>query len=110
MILQVIIGASHSPSVLVQLKNFRSTSFVLFIILCAFIHYNVFAIFNLSTNFQLLLNVLNNHHPNLRFTCEEVSDLSLPFFDVELTICDGKFNVNVYRKPTFTGVLVHFKA
>ena len=66
---------------------------------------DVFAIFNFSTKVQLFLNVLNNQNPNLRFTCEEVSE---PFLDVKLTICDGEFNICVYRKPTFTGVLIHF--
>ena len=65
----------------------------------------MFAIFNSSTKVQLFLNVLNNQNPNLRFTCEEVSE---PFLDVKLTICDGEFNICVYRKPTFTGVLIHF--
>ena len=30
-----------------------------------------FAIFNSSADAQFFLNVLNNHHPNLRFTLEE---------------------------------------
>ena len=54
--------------------------------------------------------MLNNQLPNLRFTCEEASSPPLPFFDVELTICDAEFNVRVYRKPTFTGVLSHFNS
>ena len=67
----------------------------------------VFAIFDSSIKVQLFLNVLNKQHPNLRFTCEEASGPSLPFLDVELTICDGEFNICVYRKPTFIGVLLH---
>ena len=54
--------------------------------------------------------MLNNQHPNLRFTREEASGPSLPFLDVELTICDGEFNINVYCKPTFTAVLLHFNS
>ena len=71
---------------------------------------DVFAIFNSSTEVQLFLNVFNNQHPNLCFTCEEASGFSLPFLEVELTICDGEFNINVYSKPTFTGVLLHFNS
>ena len=33
---------------------------------------DVFAIFNSSTEVQLFLNVLNNQHPNLGFTCVEL--------------------------------------
>ena len=73
-------------------------------------HYvdDVFAIFDSSTEVQLFLNVLNKQHPNLRFTCEEASGPSLPFLDVEQTICNREFNICVYHKPTFTGVLLHF--
>ena len=56
------------------------------------------------------LKLLNSQHPNLRFTCEKASGTSSPFFDVELMICDGEFNISVYRKPTFTGVLLHFNS
>ena len=66
---------------------------------------DVFAIFNSTIEVQMFLEVLNNQHPNLRFTCEEASGPSLPFLDVQLTICDREFNICVYRKPTFTGGL-----
>ena len=71
---------------------------------------DMFAIFDFSTEVQMFLEVLNNQHPNLRFTCEEASGPSLPFLDVQLTICDGEFNICVYRNPTFTGVLLHFNS
>ena len=71
---------------------------------------DVFAVFNSPTGVQLFLDVLNNQHPNLRFACEEASNPSPPFLDVELAICDGEFNICVYRKPTFTGVLLHFNS
>ena len=67
-------------------------------------------VFNSSTDVQLFLNVLDNQHLNLCFTCEKASSSSLPFFDVELTICNREFNVSVYRKPAFTGVLLHFNS
>ena len=70
----------------------------------------VFSIFNSSADFQLLRNVLNIQHSNLRFKCEEVSSPSLPFLDVEVAICNGKFCISVYPQPTFTGVLLHFNS
>ena len=71
---------------------------------------DVFAIFNSAIEVQMFLEVLNNQHPNLRFTCEQASRPSLPFLDVQLTIWDREFNICVYRKPTFTGVLLHFNS
>ena len=71
---------------------------------------DVLAIFNSTTEVQFFLNVLNNQHSILRFTCEEASGPSLPFLDVEQASCDGEFNISVYRKPTFTGVLLYFNS
>ena len=34
----------------------------------------------------------------------------IPFLDAELTICDGEFNISVYCKSTFTGLLLHFNS
>ena len=56
---------------------------------------DVFAIFNFAIEVQMFLEVLNNQHPNLRFTCEEASGPSLPFLDVQLTICNRDFNICV---------------
>ena len=71
---------------------------------------DVLAIFNSTTEVQFFLNVLNNQHPILRFTCEEASGPSLPLLNVELASCNGEFNINAYGKPTFTGVLLHFNS
>ena len=71
---------------------------------------DVFATFDSSTEVQLVLDALDKRHPNLRLKCEEASVPSLPFLDIELTICDGEFNTCVYCKPTFTGVLLHFNS
>ena len=68
------------------------------------------AIFNSLTDIHFFLNMLNNQHPNIHFTCEEASRPSLPFLDVEVTICDTELSGSEYRKQTFTGVLFHFNS
>ena len=70
----------------------------------------VLAIFNSPVDIQFFLNVVNNQHPNFRFTWVEASDPSLPVLDVEVTICDREFDVSDYYKPTFTGLLLHFNS
>ena len=51
------------------------------------------------------LTVLDKQHSNLHFTCEGAS---LPFLDVEVMIHEEGFDISVYRKQTFTSVLLHF--
>ena len=115
--LRSLIGSASVSSVLVIKRNFFNnvennfdqhlSFYLLFYVRCVG---NLFAIFNSLTDAQLFLNLLNNLRPNVRFTCEEVSGPSVPFLDVELTICGGEFNVSVYQKPTFTGVLLQFNS
>ena len=69
-----------------------------------------FAIFNSSVDTQLFLNVLNNQHSNLFFTCEEIQGPSLRFLDIEVTICEVEFDIRVSHKPNFSGVLLRFNS
>ena len=52
-------------------------------------------------------NFLNEQHSNLRFTLEKGGS-SIPFLDVKVTQSD-KLTTEVYRKPTYTGLLLHYK-
>ena len=51
------------------------------------------------------LQVLNNVHPSLSFTMELEHDGSIPFLGTVLTL-----TTEVYRKPTDTGLLLHFQS
>ena len=56
------------------------------------------------------LQVLNNVHPSLPFTMELELDGSIPFLGTVLTRCGGTLTTEVYRKPTDTGLLLHFQS
>ena len=62
-----------------------------------------------ATDF-LQLHVLNNVHPSLSFTIELELDGSIPFLGTVLTRCGGTLTTEVYRKPTDTGLLLHFQS
>ena len=49
-------------------------------------------------------------HPSLSFTMEIEHDGSIPFLGTVLTRCGGTLITEVYRKPTDTGLLLHFQS
>ena len=73
---------------------------------------DIFCVFRDGSNHQAFLDKLNNFHPNLKFTAE-IGPSTLPFLDTSISLPDvenGSFTSKVYRKPTFTGLLLNFNA
>ena len=68
---------------------------------------DIFAVFQSNIERDQFLDILNQAHQNLTFTME-TSTSSLPFLDVSISIKDGSYHTAVYRKPTNTGVLMHY--
>jgi len=69
-------------------------------------------VFRQNSPYQGFLDRLNDLHPNLKFTAE-VGPSTLPFLDTAISlpnIDDGIFTSDVYRKPTYTGLLLNFHA
>ena len=55
--------------------------------------------------------LLNNFHPNIKFTHEVEVDNSISFLDVKVTRdIDNNFSTCVYRKQTDTSIYVHWRA
>ena len=54
------------------------------------------------------LTTLNGLHPSLKFTMELPSDNMIPFIGIEIIKNGTDLETRVYRKPTNTGLLLHF--
>ena len=59
---------------------------------------------------KLFFEFINKQHDNLKFTYENSKNNMLPFLDVQVILDDSMFHTSVYRKSTFTGLLLNFKA
>jgi len=69
---------------------------------------DTFLLFNDPSHINPFMSYLNSQHPNIRFTCEAEQNNKLSFLDTTVTFHNGCFSVNTYRKPTFTGLGLHF--
>ena len=56
------------------------------------------------------LSTLNDLHPSLTFTMELPVDNKIPFIGIEIVKHGIKLETQVYRKPTNTGLLLHFQS
>ena len=56
------------------------------------------------------LDVLNGLHPSIHFTMELSNNDSIPFIRTLITKNSNKLETQVYRKPTNTGLLLHFQS
>ena len=69
---------------------------------------DVFALFQSIEHRDQFFSMLNSAHPNLKFTME-TSTSSLPFLDAAMSIKNGRFNTEIYRKTTNTGVVMNYQ-
>ena len=58
--------------------------------------------------FDLFFNQLNNLSPSVSFTVEWERNGKLPFLDVLVHNLNGNLSFSIYRKPTHSGVYLHF--
>ena len=73
---------------------------------------DVFCVFRLGVPHENFLNSLNNMHSNLRFT-SEIGPSEISFLDTFISLPTtegGSFTSRVFRKSTFTGLMLHYSA
>jgi len=58
---------------------------------------------------EAFLSSLNESHPSVSFTMELGEHGKLTFLGMEIGKCNGRLETRVYRKPTDTGLLLHYK-
>jgi len=59
---------------------------------------------------EAFLSSLNESHPSVCFTMELGENGKLPFPGTDIRKCNGRLETRVYRKPTDTGLLLHYKS
>ncbi|CAF4737377.1 unnamed protein product [Rotaria sp. Silwood1] len=69
---------------------------------------DTFVLIEPITKAENVLEILNNFHPSISFTHQLETNGSLPFLDVWVTRSTEtkKFQTAVYRKETFTGLMI----
>ena len=71
---------------------------------------DTFAIFREPNHAEKFKEYLNTKHNNIKFTMEGENEGTLPFIGVTVTRDNEGFHTSVYRKPTFTGLLMNFNS
>lgn len=61
-----------------------------------------------SNQVEVIINNFNNYHTSLKFTHEMENNRSISFLDVEITRLESELLTNWYRKPTYSGRVLHF--
>ena len=69
---------------------------------------DVFALWPRDLPLLPFLNNLNQLVPSIKFTVEWESEGSLPFLDTEVFRHTANFKFKVFRKPTHSGMFLHF--
>ena len=71
---------------------------------------DIFCVFDADKqDFKEFFRFINNYHSNIKFTYE-CDPSKLPFLDVNITTRDGRIERCVYRKPTYTNLVLNFNA
>ena len=71
---------------------------------------DIFCVFENESDSKNFFVFINQQHQNLKFTFEEGENNTLPFLDVNIIMKDDEFETHIYRKTTFTGLLLNFHA
>jgi hypothetical protein len=58
------------------------------------------------TNIDSLLHQFSNITSKLKFTVEKERDRKLNFLDITITRGEEKFTIDIYRKPTYTDIII----
>ena len=71
---------------------------------------DIFVLFESQDKLIKFRDYFNGCHPNMSFSHEVERDGKQSFLDVNVFHEEGQFVTNVYRKPTFSGVYMHFES
>ena len=70
---------------------------------------DIFCLFKNEQDSELFLDYINKQHKNIRFTIEKENEGILPFLDTTLNRKQGsKPTISIFRKLTFTGLMLNY--
>ena len=70
---------------------------------------DIFVLFSPKEHLQLFVDYMNKQHKCLKLTSEAENDNSFSFLDIKITGHNQRFKTSVYRKPSFSGVFMHYE-
>ena len=70
----------------------------------------IFVLFLSNEHLQLFVDYMNKQHKCLKFPSQAGNDNSISFLDIKITRHNQQFKTSVYRKPTFSGVFIHYES
>ena len=59
-----------------------------------------------KTNIDTLLDCFNNILPKLKFNIEKETDCKINFLDITISREPNKISIDIYRKPTYTDIII----
>ena len=72
---------------------------------------DILATFDDEQDSLIFLNLLDNRHPNIKFTIEKQNNDSIAFLDVFISgINNQNLTLQKHHKSTYTGLLLNFKS
>ena len=71
---------------------------------------DTFVVLNSKNDLEKTINYLNSIHKNIKFTFETEKKNSIAFLDVLVNKESGKLSTTIYRKKTFTGVMLNWNS
>ncbi|CAF1226111.1 unnamed protein product, partial [Didymodactylos carnosus] len=71
---------------------------------------DTFALVEPNASINSILSVLNGFHPSIEFTFEMEVDNSLSFLDVHVIRSVSQYSTTIYRKSTFTGLIMKWQS
>ena len=71
---------------------------------------DIFCVFKNETQANIFLEFLNTRHNNIKFTIEKEINKKLPFLDILVDKSNDKIHTSIYRKKTYTGLLLNFNS
>ena len=67
---------------------------------------DIFALFEPETRVESFRNFMNTCHPKMKFTFKKELNNCFNFLDAKVIRRDNVFTTSVYRKPSFSGILI----